>query len=589
MTFSKLENLRNSMRNAHLDAFLVPMADRFQNEYLPEDQRRIAWLTGFSGSAGYVIITVDQAVLFVDSRYTEQSHQQVDLKEIHINPLRSGAITSWLCSELDMNARIGFDPWLHSINEIKHLKKVGAKKNLNFMSLAQNPIDQMWIDQPKPNGKPAYMLDLSESGVPTFEKIGQLISVLIKRGVDCPALTCDVTASNWLLNMRGYDSPYTPVFFNYTLITETEAVEVFTNLEQVPERIRCTLKEKVIFCDWSEFEASLKKHKKLYLPSEHVPEAIREKCEKNDVFYTLGDDFYSARKAQKNKVEIERMRECHMIDGLAVTRFLYFLQTLTSFDDITELSAAKTLEDFRKKSRQYLSPSFSTISALGEHAALPHYMPSEKTNASLRKDIVYLFDSGGQYTKGTTDITRTIFLGDNPSPLLKKHYTLVLKGHIALARAHFPEGTSGVQLDVLARQFLWKEGLDYGHGTGHGVGYRLNVHEGPQSISPRAQNQPPLVEGVVLSNEPGYYQKGAYGIRLENLMVVEKSLVNQEFLCFDTLSLAPFDRILIDEAILTQDEKEWVNAYHQQVFKTHRDFLSGAEKGWLQHITAPIL
>ncbi len=571
-----------------IDVLLVPMADKFQNEYLPEDQKRIQWLTGFSGSAGYVIVTHQKSALFVDSRYITQAKQQVSPGDFQVTLLKENAIRTWLQKNLKEGDKIGFDPWLHSCAEIRGFKQIVKNNHFTLVSLAENLIDKIWVDKPETTKRKAYDLSEAESGCNVPQKINILIEVLKAKKINIPALICDVTASNWLLNMRGYDLEYTPVFFNYTFLNPSGRLVVFTFIEQIPKDILNTFSEMVIFKDWSEFDSYIQSCDNLYLPLAHVPEAVREICERYGVSYQLGEDFYSLPKARKNAVEVSNMRECHIADGLAVTRFIHYIKKHYLQEVITESSASEVLEQFRKKSPEYLCPSFRTISAVGANAALPHYSFLEEDNVILEGNNVYLFDSGGQYTNGTTDITRTLFLGESPSKNLKKRYTLVLKGHIALAQAEFPKDVSGINLDILARQFLWQEGLDYGHGTGHGVGYRLNVHEGPVSISPRSRSQPPIEEGMIFSNEPGYYKENNYGIRLENMMVVKKSESNQNFLSFETLSLAPFERSLIDNALLQSHEKEWLNDYHKKVFEAHKSFLDENERAWLQGATEKI-
>ncbi len=586
MERSPLETLQLWLQENAQQAFLIPMNDRFQNEYLPEHEKYIQWLTGFSGSAGSLLITPDACLLSVDSRYTEQAHQQIDTAKIEIGSLEKRELYQCISKKYPQGVSLCFDPWLHSIQDCQFLEKQLAPLNITLDPLKKNPVEGLWKNRPLPKKSPAIALDQNITGLSSLEKAKQLTPVFQKTAAK-KAFIGDVTASNWLLNIRGNDLPHTPVLFNYTFLNSNGTLDVFTHLTQVSLEIRTSLKDHVLFHDWKDFEAYIESSESLYLPIEHTPYELLQVCHKKKIFPDLGNDFYSLPKSQKNPVEAQGIQECHLLDGLAVTKFLYQLTRPEVCSSLTERSAADLLNSYRTQSTKYLTPSFPTISAIGPHAALPHYMATKTSDVPFTPESVYLVDSGGQYTTGTTDITRTVYLGENPSERLKTHFTLVLKGHIALASAHFPQGISGISLDALARQYLWKNGLDYGHGTGHGVGFRPNVHEAPPSISPRASSQP-LLEGMVLSNEPAYYKPGKYGIRIENLMLTCSSDKQKGFLAFKTLSLAPIDHLLINTELLTPEEKDWLNTYHKRVFEAHVAFMSSEERVWLEQATAPI-
>lgn len=586
MDNAALSTLQAWLKAHKKDAMIIPMNDRFQNEYLPAHEMRIQHLTGFTGSEGTLVVTQNSAFLSVDSRYTEQAFQQVDREKITLGTLDTGEQFDYLEKLFPDGFTLSFDPWLHTIQQVKFLeKRVSALKG-TISPLKSNPINDHWKNRPSPHKEPAILLDLSLTGEATIEKSKRLAK-LFKNTAAKRAFIGDVTASNWVLNIRGQDLDHTPVLFNYTFLNANGSLDVVTDISQVPTELRTAVKEHVLFYDWSEFETYLKDCDALYLPAEHAPHALLTLCQEMHLKPIIGHDFYSVAKATKNPVEIQGMQACHIEDGLAVTRFLYELSQPDAPAELTEQSAASLLEQKRRLSTSYLTPSFPTISAVDAHAALPHYRVTDTSDAPFQAPCLYLVDSGGQYLSGTTDITRTVYVGEEPTPKLKTHFTLVLKGHIALASCHFPQGTTGVSLDALARQFLWNEGLDFGHGTGHGVGFRLNVHEAPPSISPRASRQP-LLEGMVVSNEPGYYKPGAYGIRIENLMVVEKSPGKKGFLCFKTLSLAPIDKHLIEKDMLTLQEKQWLNQYHERVFEAHAPFLTAEERAWLEEETAPL-
>jgi Xaa-Pro aminopeptidase len=581
-----LEDLQQWLKKSKIDAIILPMKDRFQNEYLPIYENRIQYLTGFTGSAGMLFVTQTACHLSVDSRYTEQASQQVDQAKVNIGSYEKRAGFSWLKNLFPKGFSLAFDPWLHTIHSIQTLEKTISFLNGKLLPLEQNPVDLMWVNRPHHSKKEAYLLESQITGMHSIEKTKNLCQVF-KTTPAQTAFIGDVTASNWLLNIRGADLPHTPVLFVYAFLKASHQIDVFCDLSQLPTPIRTTLKDHVLFHDWQDLKLYLKTCETLYLPVEHTPYALLQLCKTQKCNVCLGHDFYSLAKAQKNAIEAHGMEICHLEDGLAVTRFLYEISCSSKANKLTELTAVALLEEKRKLSTTYLSPSFSTISALDAHAARPHYTVTPESSTAFKEAALYLIDSGGHYTTGTTDITRTLYLKESPSNLLKRHFTLVLKGHIALASCHFPEGTTGVSLDALARQFLWHEGLDFGHGTGHGVGFRLNVHEVPPSISPRASNQP-LLEGMILSNEPGFYKPGSYGIRIENLMIVQKSAKKKNFLCFKTLSLAPIDRKMIDKNLLTEPEIHWLNSYHARVYEAHAPFLKPDERTWLSTETASL-
>ncbi len=543
---SHLFDLQNKLTSLEIDAFLVPTSDQFQNEFVPPHDQRLAWVSGFTGSAGFAIVEHNKATLFVDSRYTLQAHAQAP--DFEIRSYTETDFNCWAIQNTLQDKTVGFDPWLHT----QHSLDVIIQQAGRAQPIAPNPIDALWKSRPEETGGPVSLLSIHSTGTTIKSKCMRIGKYLAQWSVDT-AFFVDITSSCWLLNMRGSDIPNTPVVLCYTLLHKDGRVNLFSKPKDYPQ-----LPSNVSLHSFNDMPHILSRATRC-LVTPATPVAILNMFREQP---TLGPDPCALPKACKNATEISGMKEAQRLDGIAMRKFLQWLEANGSSGKETEISAARKLEEFRRTSKALHMLSFNTISASGSNAALPHYQPTEKNNAAIKSGDMYLVDSGGQYFDlGTTDITRTFIIGGQATSIQKHHYTLVLKGHIALAMAVFPKGTTGAQLDVLARQFLWRAGLNFGHSTGHGVGHYLSVHEGPQSIAPRS-NDTVLELGMILSNEPGLYLKGQYGIRLENLMLVVEQKVNgTKMRSFETLTYVPFDENLIDRSALSKEEKKWLDTY----------------------------
>ncbi len=541
----KIDQIKKLFSKHKIDGYLVPSSDEFLNEYTPNHLRRLEFITGFSGSYGIAIISQKQNCLITDGRYLLQAKNELP---------KDFAVVEGT-SKIDGNdfGNIGYDPMLFS----EPILKILSDKKLNLVAVEKNLVDVSWKDNPQESGRAALLLDKKYAGVERSEKIKLILKTLDPKAdfllITSPDSIC------WLLNIRGHDVPFTPVLLSYLLLSKTGKVFLFCDPKKVShiKGIEVTELDSMKI----KFKEIIKKKQKIQLDPNKTPVW----------FLSIGgeqiikaSDPVALPKACKNEVEIKGIKEAHLQDGIAVTKFINWLTKNVS-KNIDEIYASAKLLDFRKERNLFQYPSFETISAFGANAAIVHYKPSSKTNKKITKKGLYLIDSGGQYLNGTTDVTRTLCFG-KPTPEQKRNYTLVLKGHIAIATAKFPEGTTGSQLDALARQFLWQHGLDYKHGTGHGVGHFLSVHEGPQNIS-KNPSSVPLKENMIISNEPGFYKATEYGIRIENLVRVVKSKT-KGFFEFETLTLVPISTNLIDQKLLTVAEKKWVKEYNNIVSKT---------------------
>ncbi len=554
-------------------AFLQPVNDAFQGEYTPAYAQRLPWISGFGGSAGTGVFLAEAvdgkpAALFVDGRYTIQAAQEVNKAQYHLINSADTTPQQWLAEHLPEGARVAYDPWLHTMAQVKRMKAVLEPQGIALAAVTTNPIDGVWDDQPSPPAEPIIPQLLEYSGISSEEKIAQVVSGMKEKEADAVILTLP-DGVNWLLNIRGSDIPYNPLLLCYAVIDIQAKVTLFMQERQVADGL---FNESISIKDINNIEKELNLILKdcdgVMCDSSCSAEAFHRLIEEAGCRLIEAADPTLRLKAVKNAVEIDGMRRAHQRDGRALTQFLAWLEDALSEGDITEISAADKLEECRRKmgGRLYRGPSFATISGSGPNGAIVHYRVSEASNRIIGDSELYLVDSGGQYLDGTTDVTRTVVNG-TPTDEMKDRFTRVLKGHIAIATAKFPEGTTGSQLDVLARQYLWQDGVDYDHGTGHGVGAFLCVHEGPQRISKRGGDVP-LEAGMILSNEPGYYKDGDYGIRIENLvLVVEagKTEKRQSLLGFETLTLAPIDERLILWEMLSEDEKAWLDAYQARV------------------------
>lgn len=593
MHHTPLESLRLELQRRDLTGFIVPHADEYQNEYVPACAERLAWLTGFTGSAGTAIVLAQEAAIFVDGRYTLQIGDQVDRQHFTFNHSGDHPPALWLEYHVRPSNRIGYDPWLHTPKDLERYQKACDRAEAQLIPCSPNPIDQVWSERPAvPLGLIQPHL-LEFSGKSSQEKREELATNFRDDGVDAAIISAPDSIA-WLLNIRGSDVSHTPLPLCQAIIYSTGRVAVFVDSRKVSPGLASHLGPDVSLESPEAFEVAIQQL------GQQGQQVLCDPTKTNSwIFSTLtthgarlthGDDPCSLPKACKNAVEIQGAYAAHERDGVAVCRFLAWLARETPHGHVTEIRAAAYLEGCRQQQILWEDASFPTISGAGSNGAIVHYHSTPETDRPLERGTLYLVDSGGQYLDGTTDVTRTVAIGE-PADEPRDRYTRVLQGHIALATAKFPEGTTGSQLDALARAPLWAMGLDYDHGTGHGVGSFLGVHEGPQRIS-KSANDVVLKPGMIVSNEPGYYKTGAFGIRLENLVVVtrEKMLKdsNRPFFAFDTLTVVPFDRKLIVVDLLSTHERAWVNAYHFRVWQCLESKVDADTRAWLEEATQPL-
>ena len=568
-----LLELKTFLKEQKIDYFLLPNSDEFFSEYLPESERRIEFLTGFTGSNATVIFGQKKSYFFTDGRYSLQAKQQLNLEEFEIFNIAQQPIISWINDNITADKKLALDPKLMSKSFIEKLE-------IAPVFLPQNPLQKIWLDCPKKSEAAIFALPQELAGLDSIAK-----RQLVLQNLEAEALLiCRPENLCWLLNIRSSDIEFNPLCLAYGILFKNGDVDFFVD----EKRLKNLELPKVNIIQSDCLDLRLKvlarKMKTVQTDANSTNYWLYRELEKNHFHIISKTDPIEILKAQKNSAEISGMIKSHEVDGLALTRFLFWLEnSLKTGKKIDEISAAKKLLELRRKNKNFLYPSFATIASNGSNGSIIHYHPTAETNKEIKGNTLFLLDSGGQYFGeefcGTTDVTRTIAIG-NPTAEMIENFTRVLKGHIALARAKFPYGTSGAQLDVLARNFLWQASKDFDHGTGHGVGAFLSVHEGPCGISKRAHQ--PLFEGMILSNEPGFYVDGEYGIRIENLMLVEK--FNEKFLHFKTLTLAPIDWRLIDFKMLTYPEKKWLSDYHQEILNKFSDELKGEERSWLEEI-----
>ncbi len=575
-----LSLLRDHLKQHNLYGFILPSTDEFQGEYVPAHARRLEWLSGFTGSAGLAIVLREKAAFFTDGRYMLQARQQVEGFVIYntadIKP------HDWLKENAGKGAVIGYDARLFSRNALRHFERVAEQGGFRLSAVA-NPVDALWKKKPQAPNEPLLIHNIKYSGEYSILKRKRIAKKIKEQGADCVVLTAPDSVC-WLLNIRGNDVPHTPFVLANAVLHSDETVDVFIAPARVSASVRKHLGGAVRIIEPAHLEPALGMlAAKCVLIDPAASSAwFFHVLENAKAEIIKGDDPCQLPKAMKNKAEMEGACAAQLRDGAALVKFLHWLEGAVKKGGVTELSAAEKLRAFRAENALFRDASFDTICGFGPNGAIVHYRADAKTSRHIKGKGLLLIDSGGQYPDGTTDVTRTIAIGP-PMQEQKRHFTLVLKGHIALARAVFPKGTSGSQLDALARQYLWREGLDYDHGTGHGVGSYLSVHEGPQRIS-KAGNNVPLHPGMILSNEPGYYKEGKYGIRIESLVAVTSSK-KEGFYCFETLTCAPIDRKLIDSSLLTRDEKEWLNRYHATVRKALAPILDKRITAWLAQRT----
>ncbi len=583
----KLKLLRAEMKKHKVHGFIVPSSDEFQGEYVPPSGKRLFWLTGFDGSAGTAVVLDKKAAFFTDGRYTLQAEKQLKGQPYVILNTAEKSTTDWLKEEA--KGTIGYDPWLHTPRQIRRLE-VLAKQSDFELKPVPNLVDAVWKGRPAFPQAPAVVHEERYAGKASLDKRRDVVGVLKEKKATAVLLTAPDSIC-WLLNIRGSDVPRTPFLLSYALVMATGRVVLFAPPKKITKEVRKHLGAavQVLPLEGKAIKAELAKlkGKRVMVDANMAASWFTDTMKQCGVKALEMDDPCQLPKACKNPVELTGMRRAHQRDGLAVVKCLYWIEKNFRKGNISELEIATKLEVFRRESDMLKDLSFDTIAGFASNGAIVHYRATEESAKTLKDGNLLLLDSGGQYLDGTTDITRTVAVG-KPKAEHKEHFTRVLKGHIALARARFPEGTAGGQLDILARNSLWQAGLDYDHGTGHGVGSYLSVHEGPQRIS--RTSDVPLKEGMILSNEPGYYETGSHGIRIENLVAVRESKQSggKRFFEFETLTVAPLDQRLIDRKMLEGYEIQWLNTYHRHVYETLVARLPRPERQWLKKATRPL-
>ena len=593
-TRQKIAALRAQMRGQRIDAYYVPSTDPHQSEYVPAIWQRRAWLSGFTGSAGDVLVTRNRAGLWTDSRYFLQAEQQLAGSGIALFKLGTPGtpgLWEWAASQLRPGQTLGVDPQLLSLNEADSLEKALGARGIKVRTIAANLVDAIWKDRPGPGQEPIRVHGRAFAGESVAQKLTRVRAATRERGARTHVLAA-LDAIAWLFNIRGRDVEYNPVVIAYAIVAEREAL-LFVDPRKVGASVLAAFGKDVKIFAYEELGRKLAE-----LARRRVPVLLDPATTNLWVAERLGrapivkaESPVTALKSVKNRAQIRGEVDCHVRDGVALVKFLKWLEPAVRRGGQTELSAADQLEEFRREGRYYQGPSFETISAYGPHGAIVHYAADKKSNARLRPRGIYLIDSGGGYLDGTTDITRTVALG-KPTPRQKDAFTRVLQGHIDVAATPFPAGTSGQRLEMFARRPLWLAGLNYGHGTGHGVGHYLSVHEGPMGLTPKDLRNVPLRPGNLLSIEPGYYRAGGFGIRTENLaFVTEADGVgggDVPWYRWVVISLCPIDRRLIDRRMLTVEQREWLDGYHVRVYRTLAPHLDAAHRAWLRAATRPL-
>ena len=586
---SRIAALRGALAAAGLDGFVVPRADEHQSEYVAPQAERLAWLTGFTGSAGTAVILADEAALVVDGRYTLQAPAEVDTRVITPVPLAETSVATWAGAHLKAGQVLGYDPWLHTPDGVARLERAVLKAGATLRAVGTNPVDAVWTDRPGPPAGAVVAHPLDLAGEASADKLARIRAALAEAGANALVIS-DPHNLAWAFNLRGADVAHTPLALGYALVPRTGRAALYLTSPNLGPDLDAALEPLADCHSRAAFEDGLAalaaNAARIRLDAGTAAAALKVRVETAGGVPDIGPDPITAMKAVKNAAEIAGTRAAHHRDGVAVTRFLAWLDAHA--ESLTEIAAVEALEDFRAEGGLLRDVSFPTISGSGANGAIVHYRVTRETDRRIAPGELFLVDSGAQYADGTTDITRTVAVGA-PSDEQRDRFTRVLKGHIGIARAVFPKGTTGAQIDSFARQPLWEAGLDFDHGTGHGVGAFLSVHEGPQRIAKTGTVA--LAPGMILSNEPGYYKTGAYGIRLENLVLVETRSVaggERPMLGFETLTLAPFDRRLIQPDLLTPDEMAWIDAYHARVRAALEPDLDVTTRVWLDGATRPI-
>ena len=592
-TGPRLAALRAELGRRDLTGFILPRADRHQNEYVPPSEERLAWLTGFTGSAGTVLVLQDRAVLFVDGRYTLQARDQVDAAAFTIVNSGDTAPDRWIEANLPAGARLGYDSWLHTSDNAERLAKACSTAGASLVSAESNPLDAVWPDRPAPPLGSVTLHDFRFAGEYASSKLNRLRGEIATLRADALVVS-DPHAVAWTFNIRGSDVAHTPLPLCFAIVPKEGRPSLYVEDAKLSNAVRHTLAEFSEVRDVADFARDLtelgNRKRTVRLDQATAADALSRIIGDAGGKVTRGADPIALMKAVKNPVEIEGAREAHRRDGAAMARFLAWFEREAIYGKLTEIEAVEALESFRRDTGALKDVSFPTIAGSGPHGAIVHYRVTRATNRRIAPGELFLVDSGGQYEDGTTDITRTVAVGE-ATPEMRERFTLVLKGHIAIARAVFPDGTTGAQLDPFARQHLWEAGLDFDHGTGHGVGSYLSVHEGPARISKLGTT--PLKRGMILSNEPGYYKTGEYGIRIENLILVTEAPAapggEKPLNTFETLSLVPIDQHLIEPAMLTAEEVSWLEIYHARVAGALSTLVDAPTRIWLEAATRPLV
>ena len=591
----RLAALRAQLAEDRLDGFVVPLTDEHMSEYVGSYAQRLQWLTGFKGSAGSAVVLPQEAAIFTDGRYTLQVRAQVSGDQWSYQSVPETSISSWLKDHAPQGGRIGYDPWLHSRDWVARADEALKARGAELVAVTRNPIDVVWQDRPEASNARLVVQPDEFAGQSSADKRSAIADWLVKQGADTAVLAA-LDSIAWTFNVRGADVSHTPVALAYALVNADGTADLFVASEKIGPDVAQHLGNGVRLHERADFEAALRAlgPKKVAVDPERSVAAIFEALDAAGAIIISRRDPTVLPRAIKNRVEIAGHQAAQARDGAAIARFLRWVEVEAPKGQLDELTASDRLEAFRADSGLLKDLSFDSISGAGPNGAIVHYKASSETNRAFDQDSLYLIDSGGQYADGTTDITRTLAIG-TPSDEMRDRFTRVLRGHIALATAIFPKGVRGSQLDSFARRPLWEAGFDYAHGTGHGVGSFLSVHEGPQRISPAGSSQSggdePLAAGMILSNEPGYYKAGAYGIRIENLvLVVEKPQAgaDKETLGFETLTFAPIERRLIVKAMLLPAELAWLDDYHAQVLAKIGPQLDGEDRTWLEAACAPL-
>ncbi len=588
---ARLKALREQLQNDGLDGFVVPICDEHMSEYVGEYAQRLGWLTGFGGSAGTAVILTDKAAIFTDGRYTVQVRDQVDGKLYDYVAVAETKPHEWIAANAESGSKIGYDSWLHTRDWAKTAAPALTKSGAELVAVSNNPIDAVWEDQPERSPEKLAVHPDQYAGKSARDKRADVAKWLSDNNYDATVIAA-LDSVAWFFNVRGKDIANTPVPLAYAVVRSDETATLFVAPEKLTDEVREHLGNHVEIRNYDELAGALADMdgKTVAVDPERSVAAIFKTLDEAGARIVEARDPTILAKAIKNEAEVSGHRAAQSRDGAALSKFLHWMAVEAPKGGQDELSVAARLRSFREESSDLKDLSFRTISAAGDHGALPHYSVNEETNQPVEMDTLYLVDSGGQYLDGTTDVTRVVAVGE-PTAEMRKRYTQVLQGHIALDQAVFPKGTTGGQLDILARQYLWADGVDYGHGTGHGVGSYLSVHEGPQRIATFGGMNEALQPGMILSNEPGYYKVGDFGIRIENLILVEEREIEggeQTMLGFETLTFAPLERKLIKVDMLSAEQRLWVDDYHAKVRDVIAPQLEGEALDWLNAQTATL-